>query len=103
MWPLLAPKWFNDLVSMDVNFWRLQERLRLIEDTRTQLRSCRHRRFSVSNRKACKPTFIHRLSVLKELIEHIANVITYDNEQAPQYVLHDKRLKSFNLHWWQDQ
>ena len=30
--------------------------------------------------------------------EHVANAFTYDNKHTSQYVLHEKILKSFNLH-----
>ena len=78
----------------------------LFVDNRSQLRSCHDLRLFVTNPKDCKPTLIHRLSELKELIiyfhtplhqEHFASVVRYDNKHTLQYVLHEKVRQRLQL------
>ena len=71
--------------------------LRLIVDTRSQLRSCHDRRLSVSNPKVCKPALNHRLHPHCFHPEHVASAFTHDSKHTLQHVLHDKILNSVNF------
>ena len=57
--------------------------LRLIVDTRSQLRSCHDQRLSVSKPTECTPTSIHRLSQLKVLIIPINMPFTLSTLRTP--------------------
>ena len=57
--------------------------LRLIVDSRSQLRICHDQRLSVSNPKEWKPTSIHRLSELKVLIVNFHTSFTLSTLRTP--------------------